>query len=234
MRSEGSRAASCLRSCITAAWRVGGQQADGSQHRLSTPFGGASSFCKERVLVLNRSGIVPGGALILSVSMHTGAGLTQENWQILRMVRQCLTSQALPFVVGGGFQVEPKQLEDSVGGFVVAPQLATVTPSHRVVDFFVFGDLATACEATTQISEHIAPHRPARFAVSTRLFQPRKHVMNRPNPLANGRAEWVQEAGVRPALGPGEAQRVQEAAGAQAVWTSFSDAEAWGSSWALS
>ena len=44
--------------------------------------------------------------------------------------------------LGGDFQVEPKQLEDSgwvraVGGFVVAPQLATVTPSHPVIDFFV-------------------------------------------------------------------------------------------------
>ena len=182
MRSEGWRAASCLRSCITAAWRVGGQRADGSQHGLSTPFGGASSFCKERVPVLNRSGIVQGGALLLSVSMRTGARLTQENWQVLSMAGQCLTSQALPFVVGGDFQVEPKQLEDSVGGFVVAPQLATVTPSRRVVDFFVSRDLATACKATPQISGHIAHHRPVRFVVSTRLFQPRKLVMNRPNP----------------------------------------------------
>ena len=51
----------------------------------------------------------------------------------------------------------------AVAGSVVAPQLATVTPSHRVIDFFVvFRDLAGACEATTHISQRIAPHRPVR------------------------------------------------------------------------
>ena len=48
---------------------------------------------------------------------------------------QWLTSQALPFIIGGDFQVEPKQMGDSgwvraVGGFVVAPQLPR--PRRRV------------------------------------------------------------------------------------------------------
>ena len=94
------------------------------RHGLATPHGGVGDrgidrgidFCKERVLVLCDSGIVLGGALL---HMHTGAGLTQENWQILST-----TGQALPFIVGGHFQVDPKQLEESgwvraVGGFVV-------------------------------------------------------------------------------------------------------------------
>ena len=67
----------------------------------------------------------------------TGAGLTQENWQLLGSVGRWLTSQAMPSI-GGDIQVEPKQLEDSgcvcaAGGFLVAPKLATVTPSHHFV-----------------------------------------------------------------------------------------------------
>ena len=78
------------------------------------------------MLAFYHSGIVPGVALILSVYMHSGAGLTKENWQLLSTIGQWLNSQALPFIIGGDFQVEPKQLEDSgwlrtVGGFVVAP-----------------------------------------------------------------------------------------------------------------
>ena len=106
-----------------------------------------------------------------------------SRWESLKCVAN---TQRL--LLGGDFQVEPKQLEDSgwvraVGGFVVAPQLATVTPSHRVNDSFVVSrDLAGACEATTHISQHIAPHRPVRIAVSTRLIQPKKRVMSRPKP----------------------------------------------------
>ena len=144
---------------VSSAWREGLHQADGAQqgqrgvvvaaalwHGILTPHGGVGDrgieFCTRRVLTLYHSGIVPGGALVLSVYMHTGAGLTQENWQILSMIGQWLTSQALQLIIGGDFQVEPMQLEGSgwvraVGGFVVAPQLATVTQSHRVIDFFV-------------------------------------------------------------------------------------------------
>ena len=119
-------------------------------------------LCKGRVLALHHSGIAPGGALILSVYMHTGTDLTQENWQILSTIDPWLTSQGLLFVISGDFQVEPKQLEDSgwvraVGGSVVAPQLATVTPSHRVIDFFVLSrDLAGACEAGHEQAEAVA------------------------------------------------------------------------------
>ena len=113
---------------VAAALRLG----------LATPHGGAGDrgieLCNWRVVAFHHSGIVPYGALILSVYMHRGAGLTQENWQLLSTIGQWTTSQALPFITGGDFQVEPKQLEDggwvrAVGGFVVAPQLATVTPS---------------------------------------------------------------------------------------------------------
>ena len=87
------------------------------RHGLATPHGGAGDrgidLCRGRVLAFHHSGIVPGGALILSVCMHTGAGLTQENWQIFSTIGQWTTSQALPFIIGGDFQVEPKQLEDS-------------------------------------------------------------------------------------------------------------------------
>ena len=112
------------------------------RHGLATPHGCVGDrgieLCKRRVLALYHSGIVPGGALILSVYMYIGAGLTRENWQILSTTGQWITSQALLFIIGGDFQVEPKQLEHSCWvRAVVAPQLATVTPSHRVIDFFL-------------------------------------------------------------------------------------------------
>ena len=69
----------------------------------------------------------------------------------------------------------------SIGAFVVAPKIVTGIPSHRVIHFFVvFRDLAGACEATSHISEHIAPHRTVNIVVSTRLFQQRKRVIHRP------------------------------------------------------
>ena len=167
--------------------------------------------------------MVPGGALILVVQMHTGAGFTQNKWQVLSTIGQWLTSQVPLFIIGGDIQVEPEQLEDSgwsraVGAFVVAPQLATVTPLHRVIDFFVGSrDLAGACEAAAHISQHIAPHRPVRIVVSTRLIQPMKRVMSRPNNWPADRPSGCRKRDpVR--------WRVQAAAGAQAEWTSFIDA----------
>ena len=139
-----------------------------------------------------------------SFSLHAriGAGLTQENWQILSMIGQRLTSQALSFVIGGDFQVEPKQLEDSgwvraVGGFLVAPQLSN---GHAVVSvssifFVVSRNLAGACEATTpSLSPHRSPQA-VRILVSTRLIQPRKRVNVQAEAVASGEASWLQEAG---------------------------------------
>ena len=145
------------------------------RHRLAT----GAQLCKGRVLAFYHSGMVPGGALLLSVYLHTGAGLIQENWQILSTIGQWLLSQALPFIIGADFQVEPKQLDSgwvrAVGGFVVSPQLATVTPSHRVIDFFVVSETSQArCEAATPLSHHIAPHRPVRILVSTWFIQPKQ------------------------------------------------------------
>ena len=82
-----------------------------------------------------------------------------KNWQILSTIGQWLTSQALPFIIEGDLQVEPPMPENSgwvraVGGFVVAPKLATVKPSQRIIDFFVSRDFASASAATTRIPEH--------------------------------------------------------------------------------
>ena len=103
-------------------------------------------------------------------------------------------------------------------------QLATVAPSHRVIDFFVVSrDLAGAREATTHISRHIAPHRPVRIVVSTLLTQPKRRVMSRPElwPAERPSGCWKREHDLE--WDPVR-QRVQAAARAQAVWTSFIDA----------
>ena len=111
----------------------------------------------------------------------------------------------------------------AVGGFVLAPQLATVTPSHRVTDFFVLSrDLAGACEATTHLSHHITHHRPVRILVSTRLIQPRTRVINRPKPWPATPA-GCRKRDVDMDWDPVR-RRVQAAVGAQAGWTSFIDA----------
>ena len=226
---------------VAVAWRVSLHQADGAQQGkrgghgcsgraawLATTDGGAGDrgieLCKGRVLAFCHSGIVSGVALILSVYMHSGAGPTQENWQLLSTIGQWLTSQALPFIIGGDFQVEPKQLEDSgwvrtVGGFVVTPQ-----PSHRVTDFFVVSrDLAGVCEAITHVSQHIAPHRPVRIVVSTRLIQPKKRVMSRPKPWPAERPSGCRKREHDLDWDPVR-RLVQAAAGAQAGCTSFIDA----------
>ena len=201
-------------------------------HVLVTPHGGAGDrsieLCKGRVLAFYHSGTVPGGVLVLSVYMHTGEGLTQENWQILSTIGQWLISQALPFIIGGDCQLEPKQLEDSgwvraVGGFVVAPQLATVTPSHWVIDFFVVSrDLAGACEAVTHLSHHVALHRPVRIVVSTRLIQPKQRAMNRPKPWPAERPSGCRMREFHLGWDP-LPLRVWAAVGAKAEWTPFID-----------
>ena len=231
---------------LAAAWRVGVQQAGDAQQRLCGGHGGscaaawlgdAARWCGQqghRALQRVCAGALsqwycPRGNLVLTVYMHTGAGLTQENWQILNTIGQWLTSQALPFIIGGDFQVEPSQLEDSgwvraVGGYVVAPRLATITPSHRVIDFFVVSrDLAGACEATTHISQHIAPHRPVKIFVSTRMIQLKKRVMSRPQPWPQVRPSGCRRAecdfdwdAVR--------QRVQASERPQEGWATFIDA----------
>ena len=115
--------------------------------------------------------------------------------------------------------MEPKQLEDSgwvraAGGFVVAPRLATVTPSHRVIDFFVVSrDLAGACGGTTHVSQHIAPRRPVRIVHAVDTAQEAGN--EQAEAVASGEASWLQEAGVWYGLGPVR-RRVPAAVGAQA------------------
>ena len=83
-------------------------------------------------------------------------------------------TQAPPFISGDNFQVQPKQLEGSgwgraVGGFVVAPKLATITPSHRVIDLLI-------------VTRDLALHS---TGLSEALFEaalPTKSGQNRPGP----------------------------------------------------
>ena len=111
-----------------------------------------------------------------------------------------------------------------VGGFVAAPQPSTVTPWQRVTDFFVVSrDLAGACQPTTHLSYHVAPHRPVRILVSAQLIQPKQRVMNRPKPWPADRSSGCRKRELdldRDPVRP----RVQAAVGAQAGWTSVIDA----------
>ena len=105
------------------------------RHGLATPHGGVGDrgieLCRGRVLAFYHSGSVPGGALILSAYTHTRAGLTQElansqhDWPVAYLPGSAVHHRWQPT------QLERGGWARAIGGFVVAPQLATVTPSHR-------------------------------------------------------------------------------------------------------
>ena len=71
------------------------------------------SGLERRVLAFFQSGVVPSEGLLSSFHLHTVAGFTQANWQLLSVGDQWLRSQAMPFIIGGDFQGEPEQLEGS-------------------------------------------------------------------------------------------------------------------------
>ena len=72
---------------------------------------------------------------------------------------------------------------------MVAPQLATVTASHRVIDFFVATrDVAGACEATTQISSTSGPSEFHAADTTQEVGDGQVEA------LASGEAQWMQEA----------------------------------------
>ena len=189
------------------------------RHGLSTLCGGAGDrsieLCKGA-----RARFLPQWHSMWSfayLSLHAHSGRAHpENWQILSTIGHWLTSLALP-IIGGDFPVEPEQLEDSVwvlavGVFVVAPKLATVTPSH--IDFFVVSrDLVGRAKRTRRFRNTLL-----QVNQSAQLFprgcSTKEACHGQAQGLTGGQAEWVQEAGERPGLGPG----------AQAVWTSFIDA----------
>ena len=147
-----------------------------------------------------------------SLSSHAHLGWSHSgNWQI-----------ALPFIIGGDFQgwvravggsSEPKQLEDSgwvraVGGF------ATVTPSHRVIDFFVVSrDVAGACDCVTQARQNRCVH--AAHSTHKRATSRSKRW---PAVRPSGCRRRLVDLDRDPVRG-----RVQEASGAQPGVTSFID-----------
>ena len=72
------------------------------RHGLATPHGGVgdrgTELCKGRVLALCHSGIAPGGALVLSVYMHTGAGLEnpEYDWPVAHSGHRFLRCHIAP------------------------------------------------------------------------------------------------------------------------------------------
>ena len=94
----------------------------------------------------------------------------------------------------------------------------------KVIDFFVVSrDIAGACEATTHLSHHVAPHRPVRIFVSARLIQPNKWAMNRPKPWPAERPAGCIKREFDVDWNPVR-RRVQAVVGALAGWTFMIDA----------
>ena len=135
MRSKGWRA--CLLS-IAATWRVGIAIDDGAEQRKRGRCGGSGAASRALDTVAWRQWSVQrasGGPLpqfrrptrgpaFVSFSAYRGKFI-QENWQMRSVLGNWLRSQAMPFIIGGDFQVEPDQLWSSgwvraVGGFDVA------------------------------------------------------------------------------------------------------------------
>ena len=175
-----------------------------------------------------RQWIIPGGAFAsLSFRCTQGQVSPRRKLQILSKIGQWCTSQALPFVIRGEFQVDPKQLEDSgwvraIGGFVViAPQLATAASGPSI--------------SSSSLETFQARVKQKRRSGSTLYPQARQNRCfhaalptqeagsEQARPLAGGQVGCVQEAGERDLDQDLVRRRVQEAAGAQAGWTPFID-----------
>ena len=127
--------------------------------------------------------------------------------------------QAMPFIISGDCQVFLRQLEDggwmrAVGGVAGAKACHrhAVAPRHRLLRRLS----RPWCEAATQISMHVVPHRPVMTVISTRLFHPRKLVTNRPKLLA------VVQSAIWTGTRCGSTN-VQEAVGAHAGWSAAFD-----------
>ena len=152
---------------------------------------------KGRVLALYHSGIFPGGALVLSAYLHTGVALTQENWQILSTIGQWLTSQALPFIVGGIFQVGAQAAGGQwmgarrrwLRGGAAARHGHAVASSHRLLRRRVpsnHANFPSHCAAQSCQNRCFHAARPAHEASHEQA-----------EALACFQAEWLQEASPR-------------------------------------
>ena len=154
-RMAGVHCASALP--VAAAWRVGFHQADGAQQRkrgghgcsgVAAWTGDAARWCRRQgyralqracACVLPQRHCARRGVGFLSVHAHRSRAHPrklanpQHEWPASRLLEVSAWVRA-------------------VGGFVVAPQLATVTPSHRVIDFFVVPETSQARVKLPRIS----------------------------------------------------------------------------------
>ena len=179
--------------------RSQGQRATVCQRRLEVLATGASSW---GVCSFSLCGIVPNEALLLSVYMHTGAAFTQENWQILSTVGQWLASRALALHHRSDIQVAPKQLGGQwlgvrsqwLCGGAKARHRHTIASGHRLLRRH-----SRPCRRVRSDHADFGTH--CTIVICTRLFQPRKLVMNSPKPLPTRRPSGCQR--LVPGLGPG-------------------------------
>eukprot|EP00959_Pyramimonas_sp_CCMP1952_P437175 9153413-Pyramimonas_sp.AAC.1 len=94
-----------------------------------------------RCSLLQVGGMVKGGFLLGNIYLKDGGNLADFNWSILTKLGYALKAAHLPFVIAGGWQIEPTQLEApgwtrALDAEIVAPTAGTCTPAGRTIDFF--------------------------------------------------------------------------------------------------
>ena len=113
----------------------------------------------------------------------------------IRTIGQWLTSQALPLIIGGDFEVEPKQLEDS--GWVRAVGHSSPWSRRRIESSISSLSLESLQALVKQPRKSpITLHPQARENRQLHAADTTQEVGYEAEALAAGQTEWMQEAGV--------------------------------------
>ena len=237
-RMAGVRCACALP--VAAAWRVGAQQGKRGGHGCSgaAAWSGAARWCWQHghralqracACVLPQRHCARRGADSLSLHRHWSRSHPgklanpQHGWPVAHLPGSAVHHRwRLP----GGAQAASWRAAGGCAPSVASRWRRSSQRSRRRYGSSIsslFPETAGAREATTQISHRIAPHRPVRTVVSTRLIQPKKRVMSRPKPWPAERPRGCRKRELD-LDGDPVRRRVQAAAGTQAEWTPFIDA----------
>ena len=152
----------------------------------------SASLCKARVSLGHWSAFLPGGILIASVYLVTGEPTGQASLAILEQLGLKLAQWNRPFIVGGDFQMQPREMEATgwpqrLAAAVVSPlqEWPASCSSGRMLDFFaVSADLLPLVKDCSIVQEaRTSPHRPVRLQFRMARELPLIRVLKAPKPF---------------------------------------------------
>jgi len=125
---------------------------------------------RHRIVVAWAAGLLPGGVHIISIYLIDGAGLNEENLEILHQVSAILRQLKGPWIIAGDWNVDYATIAASrwpelVRGTIVAPALPTCFSS--TYDFFIVSEgLAHVVAGIARIDDAgLYPRKPVRLYV---------------------------------------------------------------------